>query len=405
MLRRIGRPHDRGEGGLSYIAVILLVATVTAAVTVVAVPDSVIANIKSGLCHVARDDCGPGPPTADGTPTPDPGGTATPQPGGTPTPSPGVQPVDQDLRSAIDALATAEQELENAQSEWDAFSLLNELKDLGLDFLIGDIQRCIEDPNISDCLWALVSVVPWSKIGKLVKAIPKLVRLIDRFIGLRNTLDRARDARNAARTRFDDLIRTRVDDALARACTQNSFVAGTGVVMGDGTVRAIERLKPGDRVLAGDPATGRTRVETVTAAFGGSNYESLVRVTIDLDGDRGDRTGVLTATEHHRFWEATTSRWARADELTGASTLRVPSGKRLRVLRAEHVPGHPRVYDITVANLHTFSLGALRKAGLEPPPDVPSDGRSAEFRAGGLRLRLEFDQGLLTALAISSAGI
>ncbi|GAA4082534.1 hypothetical protein [Actinomadura miaoliensis] len=38
----------------------------------------------------------------------------------------------------------------------------------------------------------------------------------------------------------------------------------------------------------------------------------------------------------------------------GGSTLRAPGGEMLRVLRTAHVPGHPLVYDITVADLHTF---------------------------------------------------
>ncbi|WP_345023009.1 polymorphic toxin-type HINT domain-containing protein [Actinomadura keratinilytica] len=330
-----------------------------AAATAVALPDTVVANIKAGVCRVVGERCDPKSTAADGQPTSTPGGgTTTPRPSGTPSSTPGPtgtdEPVDQELQAAQDALARAEQDLRNAQSDWDAFDLLTEIGKLGLDFLAGDIINCVRDPNITDCLWALVSIVPLSKLGKVLRSIPKIARLIDRFIGVRRALDRARSARTAARSHLDDLLDSRIRTALAKACTQNSFVAGTGVLTADGTVRAIERLRPGDRVLAGDPATGRLRAETVTAAFSGHNYEHLVRVTVDVDGDRGQRTGALTATEHHRFWDASASRWVRADELTSASTLRTPGGEKLRVLRTARVHGHPRVYDITVGNLHTF---------------------------------------------------
>jgi lipoprotein-anchoring transpeptidase ErfK/SrfK len=49
----------------------------------------------------------------------------------------------------------------------------------------------------------------------------------------------------------------------AKPC--NSFVPGTEVLMADGTTKPIEDVKTGDKVLATDPKTGRTKVETVTA--------------------------------------------------------------------------------------------------------------------------------------------
>lgn len=46
----------------------------------------------------------------------------------------------------------------------------------------------------------------------------------------------------------------------ATAC---SFAASTLVLMADGTKKAIEKVKPGDKVLATDPETGEQVAKTV----------------------------------------------------------------------------------------------------------------------------------------------
>src|SRR5207244_360172 len=44
----------------------------------------------------------------------------------------------------------------------------------------------------------------------------------------------------------------------------HSFVAGTGVLLADGTRKPIERTQPGDTVVATDPITGQTQARQVT---------------------------------------------------------------------------------------------------------------------------------------------
>jgi hypothetical protein len=134
----------------------------------------------------------------------------------------------------------------------------------------------------------------------------------------------------------------------------NSFVAGTLVKLADGTTKAIEKIKPGDKVLATDPATGRTVAKVVLAAYSGAGYVGLVQVTVDTDGGKGDATGVILATEHHLFWDAEDQTWVRADELTSADTVRTPDGQALRVVSTAAVPSHPTVHDLTVEDFHTF---------------------------------------------------
>lgn len=200
---------DRGDGPVGYIAVILLVAVVTAAVTVVAVPNKVTGSIQAAACRVVGQECdGERTPAANpSTPSSAPSSVPSPVPSNG-LPGPGEQtpggpaPVDQELQSELDAFNRANQDYTAAESELNAFDLLSELAELGFDFLFGDIVECVKNPNLVDCLWALIGIIPWGKLGKFLRAIPKLIKLADRFLDLRRRLDRARDARNAARTRF-----------------------------------------------------------------------------------------------------------------------------------------------------------------------------------------------------------
>ncbi|WP_345799683.1 hypothetical protein [Streptomyces rochei] len=52
--------------------------------------------------------------------------------------------------------------------------------------------------------------------------------------------------------------------------------------MADGTSKEIEDVDVGDKVLAADPETGKTTVQTVTAEIKGKGAKHLFRVTIDI---------------------------------------------------------------------------------------------------------------------------
>jgi RHS repeat-associated protein len=144
--------------------------------------------------------------------------------------------------------------------------------------------------------------------------------------------------------------------SLGKACRRiNSFIAGTLVLTADGTAKAIEKVKVGDKVVATDPKTGKTRPEPVVASFGGADYKNLVKVTVDTDGKRGHRTGVIIATEHHLFWDQTHHAWTRADRLSAGVRLRTNAvGKTVGIVSVAHAPGHPIVHDLTVVGLHTY---------------------------------------------------
>ncbi|MFC9650483.1 RHS repeat-associated core domain-containing protein [Streptomyces sp. NPDC056937] len=135
----------------------------------------------------------------------------------------------------------------------------------------------------------------------------------------------------------------------------NSFVAGTKVLMADGTTKPIDQVKPGDKVVATDPKTGETRVETVTAEIKGHGLKQLVKVIIDTNGEKGTKKAEVTATDGHPFWVPELAEWIDATDLRPGQWLRTGAGTIVQITAVEHwtVPDET-VYNLTVGNLHTY---------------------------------------------------
>src|SRR5262249_57215218 len=68
--------------------------------------------------------------------------------------------------------------------------------------------------------------------------------------------------------------------SLAESCAVNSFVAGTLVLMADGSKKPIEQVKPGNKVLAGDPDNGVKKTETVQRVIVGKGLKHPVSVPV-----------------------------------------------------------------------------------------------------------------------------
>jgi hypothetical protein len=355
------RMGDRGASALEYGGVLLLVAAIVIALTAVIVPNRIATDTRAAVCRMfGGSNCGAGTKPGTGQ-SPSPGTSSAGS--GSPGTGPGTQTgpgttsgVGDDIEDPTDpAYVTAQQratkadgEANSAETDWAQIG--KELLDFLADLVgITDAKNCITKGDIMGCLMTLVNVLPWGKIFKVLRKIPKAAKLIERFAKLLTRLNAARKeklAADAAFRRIEDAIATKVDSVLAKLCT-NSFVPGTLVLMADGRHRPIEQVRAGDLVMATDPRTGRSAAEPVTAAFGGTNYRALVSVTVA-------GSGTVTATEHHRFWDPRTDSWIRADQLTGASVLLGPDGSVTRVLGTRVTPGHPEVRDLTVAQLHTF---------------------------------------------------
>ena len=140
----------------------------------------------------------------------------------------------------------------------------------------------------------------------------------------------------------------------ATSCTRNSFVPGTPVLMADGSRKPIEDVHVGDKVIATDPETGRTEARTVEARIVGEGRKNLVEVTIDTDGDRGDRTDTLVATDMHPFWLADGRGWTNAEDLRGGDWLRTASGTFVQVTATTSRTVTATVHNLTVTGIHTY---------------------------------------------------
>ncbi|NEA75039.1 hypothetical protein C8250_015775 [Streptomyces sp. So13.3] len=132
------------------------------------------------------------------------------------------------------------------------------------------------------------------------------------------------------------------------------FLAGTGVLMADGTRKNIEDIKIGETVLATDPETGKTSQRAVTATITTEGDKKFADLTIATTG--GPKS--LVATDGHRFWVASAATWIEAGDLQPGMTLRTDEGRTVSVLAVRHFAKHARTYNLTIADLHTYYVFA-----------------------------------------------
>ncbi|GIE89927.1 RHS repeat-associated core domain-containing protein [Actinoplanes regularis] len=138
-----------------------------------------------------------------------------------------------------------------------------------------------------------------------------------------------------------------VGRGLSKAC--NSFDADTPVKMADGSTKRIADVQPGDRVLStpdDDANGGVAEARTVETVISGLGAKSLVRIAT--------AGGELTATDGHPFWLPREDRWVRADELRAGQWLRTSAGTYVQVSAVDRLRAFEHVYNLTVADFHTY---------------------------------------------------
>ncbi|MEU1148121.1 polymorphic toxin-type HINT domain-containing protein [Streptomyces sp. NPDC005863] len=128
------------------------------------------------------------------------------------------------------------------------------------------------------------------------------------------------------------------------------FLAGTDVLMADGTTKDIEDVKLGDKVRATDPETGETGDREVTAAIVTDDDKQFAELTISTAGGLEK----LTATQEHPFWSDSQHDWVDAGDLKRGMTLRTEDGRTATVAHIRSYQDHARTYNLTVRGLHTY---------------------------------------------------
>ncbi|TQL99331.1 intein [Actinoallomurus bryophytorum] len=181
------------------------------------------------------------------------------------------------------------------------------------------------------------------------------LKFLGKFLGL------ALKARKAA-----PRVRKAINTVRKAGCTAaNSFTPDTGVLLANGKHKAIGKIKIGDKVLATDPVTGKTKPQPVVALIRGHGTKHLTAVTIDTDGDKGHHTATITATDQHPFWATTTrpghrpsGHWTNATDLHAGTHLRTVTGHTVKITATRHYTEPRSVNNLTIANLHTYYVEA-----------------------------------------------
>ncbi|MER5429640.1 polymorphic toxin-type HINT domain-containing protein [Streptomyces sp. NPDC002588] len=128
------------------------------------------------------------------------------------------------------------------------------------------------------------------------------------------------------------------------------FLAGTDVLMGDGSTKDIEDVKIGDEVQATDPETGKSGKRKVTRLIVTDSDKEFNELTLKT------KNGLekLTATREHPFWSESEHRWMEAGELTPGMKLRSNDGSLVTVKGNRAYVQRARTYNLTVDDLHTY---------------------------------------------------
>ncbi|MFJ3492991.1 DNA/RNA non-specific endonuclease [Streptomyces sp. NPDC086091] len=162
----------------------------------------------------------------------------------------------------------------------------------------------------------------------------------------------AKEVRNEARD-------SAKEEAQSQACESNSFVPGTRVLMADGSTKPIDKVRPGDKVLATDPRTGKTSVQTAAATIIGKGTKDLVRITLKIHDGSTTTTATVTATAGHPFWVPTLREWLDAGRLKPGQWLQTSAGTwtQISAIKSWTAP-RATVHNLTVTDARTYYVAA-----------------------------------------------
>lgn len=154
------------------------------------------------------------------------------------------------------------------------------------------------------------------------------------------------DAVTSLTKEVEDIILLR--GMLKVAC---SFNKSTQVLMDDGSRKGIGKIKPGEKVQAADPVTGKHAGARTVAASLVHHDDDLTDVAIRT---KGGRMATVHTTSRHPFWDATTHTWVPPGRLVPGHRLNTATGKNSFVVAVRVTPGSADMYNLTVGQLHTY---------------------------------------------------
>lgn len=223
------------------------------------------------------------------------------------------------------------------------FDVGKELLDLAAD-LIGftDAKKCITEGDILACLMTALNFTPGKVFGLIFKAaknIKRISKLVDRLLAARKA-KKAKEAEEAAQR------------CAGGKCDKPGvcFAPGT-LVHAEGGPAPIETLRRGDRVWSRDDRTGEEGYRPVVRTFVTPDQPLLA---VALEGERG-AVETLEVTAPHPFRVAGRG-WVAAGDLQAGDEID-GAGARLRVAGVEATGRSTTVYNLEIAEFHTYFVG------------------------------------------------
>jgi len=124
------------------------------------------------------------------------------------------------------------------------------------------------------------------------------------------------------------------------------FLAGTPILMADGSTKPIEEIKVGDKVLAYNEKTGKTQNDKVTELFIHDDVEEYLIIN-----------GNLKVTPEHRFYNE--GKWVNIGSLKVGDKLLDYKGQAQEITSIEKVKEKATVYNFEVEPSHTYFAGGF----------------------------------------------
>jgi hypothetical protein len=140
-----------------------------------------------------------------------------------------------------------------------------------------------------------------------------------------------------------------------KGSSRTCFVAGTPVLMADGSSKAIEEVKAGDKVLSKDEASGKIVAKEVVSTKVRTAPSTLV---IEVEGG----TRVETTPEHPFYVEGTG--WTPAGRLAIGNAIVTRAGPSVKIVRIETKETPATVYNFEVADTHSYFVGCIKGSGV-----------------------------------------
>lgn len=254
---------------------------------------------------------------------------------------------------------------------------------------ITDAINCLKG-DIGACVMTVVGNLPWGKIFKAKKIAQALFRagkaILTFFEDIKwaqaiikgaeklavaakaaKAAAAAKAAEKAAKARAlaEQLARKAANEAAARAKALaakaksalkkgcHSFIAGTRVLLSDGTSKPIEQIQPGDTLVATDPDTGKTDDHQVTYTIQTDHDTQFVELNV---ADQAGHQHKITVTDNHPFWSVTQRRWINAGDLKPHELLRTAAGTYIQISAVQSKLEHHITFDLTIDAIHTYHV-------------------------------------------------